>query len=234
MIMLFMWIFAQLWRTTYNANGQSVISGLTLQETMWYLMVAETIILSQPNIAMPISQNVKDGSIAYILGKPYNFILYQFSISFGDSLLLVITNMIAGGVVVWGLVGSPPDMISWPMVIATMLLALIIHFCMNVMIGLMAFITEEISAFLWIHNKFLLILGGVLIPLDFFPDWLLKISNSLPFAHIVYGPARLFVDPDPERFFRLILFQISWFLIISTILTIMYRKIVARLVINGG
>ena len=41
-IILFMWIFLQLWRATYSSTGQTSISGLTLSATMWYLMLAET------------------------------------------------------------------------------------------------------------------------------------------------------------------------------------------------
>jgi hypothetical protein len=46
---MFLWIFAQLWRATYRvAADQSgeMISGLTLNDTLWYLMVTEAIILS--------------------------------------------------------------------------------------------------------------------------------------------------------------------------------------------
>ncbi|MEZ4663706.1 MAG: hypothetical protein R2911_39740 [Caldilineaceae bacterium] len=32
-------------------------------------------------------RQVRDGSIAYLLSKPYNYIVYQCSIGLGDSLL---------------------------------------------------------------------------------------------------------------------------------------------------
>ncbi|HKI54746.1 MAG TPA: hypothetical protein VJ987_11525, partial [Anaerolineales bacterium] len=83
MIMPFMWIFFQLWKVTFAAAGTDTINSMTLYSTMWYLMMAETIELSRPQLARTISDNVKDGSIAYILNKPYNFLLYQFSNSMG-------------------------------------------------------------------------------------------------------------------------------------------------------
>ncbi|HSJ88754.1 MAG TPA: hypothetical protein VK909_16190, partial [Anaerolineales bacterium] len=79
LIIPFMWIFYQLWNVTFKASGTNTINGMTLYSTMWYLMMAETIELSRSNLARTISDNVKDGSIAYILNKPYSFILYQFS-----------------------------------------------------------------------------------------------------------------------------------------------------------
>ena len=43
-IVLFLWIFVHLWRATYRSTGQETIAGLTLRETLWYLMLAETIL----------------------------------------------------------------------------------------------------------------------------------------------------------------------------------------------
>lgn len=234
MIVLFMWIFTQLWRTTYGASGTNEISGLSLNDTIWYLLIAETIILSQPSVAIPISTAVKDGSIAYLLSKPYNFLLYQLSIGLGDSLILLITNALAGGCIVWIIVGPPPHINKLPLTILAIGLAILINFCFNALIGLLAFITEEVSAFQWIYSKFVLIFGGVLIPLDFFPDWLQKIAKLLPFAQITYGPARLFIDPELSRFLNLIAFQALWLILLSAILIFVYKKGTAWLAINGG
>jgi ABC-2 type transport system permease protein len=105
---------------------------------------------------------------------------------------------------------------------------------MTAMIGLTAFVTEDVAAFDWIYSKFVLILGGVLIPLDFFPDWLGNLAKSLPFAYATYGPARLFVSPDLTRFATLVLGQIIWLVVLGTMLAFVYRRGERRLTINGG
>ena len=86
MILPFMWIFYQLWRVTFTAAGTAEINGLTLRDTLWYLMLAETIELSRPRLGNAISEAVKDGSIAYFLNKPYDFLLYHFSTSMGETI----------------------------------------------------------------------------------------------------------------------------------------------------
>src|SRR5262245_55480255 len=107
MIVPFMWIFYQLWKVTFGATGSDVINGLTLQDTLWYLMLAETIELGRPPLARTISENVKDGSIAYLLNKPYDFMLYQLSSAMGETIFRAIMNAIFGGLIVWLLVGGP-------------------------------------------------------------------------------------------------------------------------------
>jgi len=230
---LFMWIFLSLWRVTYSAVGTSEIAGLTLRETMWYLMITEMVILSKPRMSNNIAAAVKDGSIAYLLNKPYNFILYQASIGLGDSLFRMAANALMGGAVLWLTVGPPP-LTSWPATLLAILLAWFIDFCISALIGLFAFLTEDISAFLWIYSKMVLVLGGVLIPLDFFPDWLKNISLWLPFAYTTYAPARIFVDPSPETFTSLILGQGLWLLALAGFLSYFYRRAEKWLSINGG
>ena len=79
MILVFMLVFFQLWHVTYSASASQVLNGLTLHDTMWYLLLAETLELGRPRLTRLISQQVKDGSIAYLLNKPYDFLLYQLS-----------------------------------------------------------------------------------------------------------------------------------------------------------
>jgi ABC-2 type transport system permease protein len=233
-IVLFMWVFAQLWRTTYSTLGQASISGLSLRETLWYLMLAETIVLSKPRLSQAIAQMVKDGSIAYLLNKPYNFLLYQVSVGLGDTVLQMGGNLLAGGLIVWLLAGPPPAPLGWPLVLLAVMAAWLIDFCLSALIGLAAFITEEVRAFEWIYQKILFILGGLLIPLDFYPDWLQKVALATPFAYTIYGPARLFVEPTLDRFLRVFLGQTLWLVGLGLLLVFLYRRGMSWLTINGG
>ncbi len=234
MIVLFVWIFAHLWDATYRSIGQSSIAGLTMPETLWYFMVAEAIVLSKPRLSSAIAESIKDGSVAYLLNKPYSFLLYHFSVALGDAFSRIVFNALAGGAVVWLMVGPPPDARGIPLVVIAITVGWLIDFCFSAMIGLTAFITEDVAAFEWIYNKFLLVLGGVLIPLDLFPDWLRGITQALPFAYTIYGPARLFVSPDLGRFVSVVAGQALWLAVLLLVVTFFYRRGMARLSINGG
>jgi ABC-2 type transport system permease protein len=231
MILLFMWIFFQLWFITFAAAGSDVINGLSLRDTMWYLLLAETLELGRPRLARVISEQVKDGSIAYLLNKPYNFLLYQLSSGLGESLLRMGMLFMVGGALVWILAGPPPNLINWPLA----LVALVgLHFCVNALIGLSAFTVEEVAPFEWIYQKLVFILGGMLIPLDFYPAWLQTIAKSLPFAYMMYGPARLFVQPDMQLFMLIVIGQLLWLAVLGGLLVQVFSRGMKRLAINGG
>jgi ABC-2 type transport system permease protein len=102
------------------------------------------------------------------------------------------------------------------------------------MIGLSAFVVEDVSAFTWIYQKLAFIFGGLLIPLDFYPQWLQMIAKALPFAAMIYGPSKLFVEPTWELLASVLFMQVVWILAIGATLLISYRRGVAYLTVNGG
>jgi ABC-2 type transport system permease protein len=108
------------------------------------------------------------------------------------------------------------------------------NFCITCLIGLSAFLVEEISPFMWIYQKFVFILGGFLIPLDFYPNWLQSIAKALPFAYMIYGPSKLFVAPSVDLFVNIISLQLVWIVVLGAILMLAYRRGVAYLTVNGG
>jgi ABC-2 type transport system permease protein len=234
MIIPFMWIFYQLWKVTYSAAGADVISGLSLRDMLWYLMLAETIELGRPPIARTMSENVKDGSIAYILNKPYDFLWYQFSTAMGETIFRALLNALFGGLTVWFLVGGPNHPEGFLIAIPAILGAWVLHFCINAMIGLSAFVVEDVSAFTWIYQKLAFIFGGMLIPLDFYPQWLQVIAKAMPFASAIYAPSRLFVTPSVALFINVMSLQLIWILVLSVILAVVYRRGLTQLTVNGG
>ena len=93
-------------------------------------------------------------------------------------------------------------------------------------------VSEELA--LTIGPTVELMLGGMLIPLDFYPGWLQAIARVLPFSSTTYGPARLFVTPSVDFFVNVMLLQILWITILAFLLAFAYRRGVAYLTVNGG
>jgi ABC-2 type transport system permease protein len=112
--------------------------------------------------------------------------------------------------------------------------AWVLSFLVNGMIGLAAFISEEVAPYEWIYQKFAFIFGGLLIPLDFYPQWLQNIAFALPFPAMLYGPSRLFVSPDTNMFASVLGQQVIWILVLGVLLAFAYRRGLAFLTVNGG
>ncbi len=234
MILIFMWVFFQLWRVVFQTSGTEVINGLTLRDTIWYLLLAETLELGRPRLARLISEQVKDGSIAYLINKPYNFLIYQLASGLGASLPQMGMLFVIGGALVWAMAGPPPSLVNWPAALAALAGAWLLHFCANALIGLAAFVSEEVAPYEWIYQKLVVILGGMLVPLDFYPAWLQAVAKSLPFAYMSYGPARLFVEPNMQLFVQILSGQLIWLAVLGAIVMLAFSRGMRRLAINGG
>jgi len=76
-MVIIMTISVRLWSATYEAQGAAQIAGLSLGDTTWYHVLAETVVLGNNGFAEQVAQDVRDGSVARALGRPYNYLLYH-------------------------------------------------------------------------------------------------------------------------------------------------------------
>jgi len=120
------------------------------------------------------------------------------------------------------------------MALVTIVGAWILHFCMMALIGLAAFVVEETNSFELIYQKLVFVLGGMMLPLDLFPTWLQEIVRLLPFPYMMYAPARLFIKPDFELFWQMLLGQWIWVAALVLLLSAAYRSSEKVLTVNGG
>ncbi|MGR6765261.1 ABC transporter permease [Paenibacillus sp. T2-29] len=232
-IVVMLYIFIELWGTVYGDSNS--INGMTLKQVIWYLLISETIMLSKISIAKTLSLEVKEGTWAYSLTKPYNYLLYHLFNGLGNNILLVIINFFVGFVIVYLLVGTPPKglYVLIPVALST-LLAFLIDFAIGCILGMLSFYTEDVSGYVLVYQKLLLVFGGLLIPLEFFPDWLKNIADMLPFRAILYMPANLFVNYSFDIFFSYITQQLGWLVVFVIILYCLEKSVLKKTVVNGG
>jgi ABC-2 type transport system permease protein len=234
-ILFIMFIFVQLWTAVFQKQGATEIAGLTLANTIWYFLVAEVFELGKFRHDARISDEVKDGSIAYTLVRPYNYLAYHFFNGLGETVVKMALVFLIGLPVVLGYAGLPTT--KWqhlPPIVLVGFLALLLDFFFASSIGLLAFVTEDTFSFRLIYQKFIFIFGGLLIPIDFLPEWLQVIARYLPFGLVTYAPAKLFASFGWAQFWQILASQIVWLLIMGFALFKQYRWAVRRLAVNGG
>ncbi len=235
LLIVLVFVLSQLWKTTFSARGARLLSGFSIADMIWYLAAAETIAMSMPALTRRIDQEVRSGQLAYLLGRPCNYVLYNFAQYLGERLVrFIINGTVATALAL--LVAGPPHMswmglAAWPLVA---FLALCIEFVAYFSIGLLAFWTEETTSFSLIFSRLTLVLGGVLAPLEIFPQPLRSIAQALPFSSILYGPARTLVHFELDRFGWLLLQQALTLAIGGLILAAVYQVAIKRVNINGG
>ncbi len=236
LMILFIFVFAQLWGATFEAQNATAIAGLTLPQTVWYFVWAEMLVMGKIRHVQTVSQEVKDGSLAYTLGRPYNYLLYHFAAGVGESVINMSVFLLVGSLVALSQVGALVTfrLETLPLLLIVTALAFVLDFCVLSIIALLSFFFEDVNSFMFIYHKIVFVLGGLLIPVDFLPEWLQGFARLLPFNLAVYAPAKLFVAWDAEQFIFSVVMQVLWMGVIVALLVVLYRYGIRRVSINGG
>lgn len=144
-------------------------------------------------------------------------------------------NLVVGSAIALCLVG--PLQFTWQglaLAVVALPLAFVLDFLGNFAIGLGAFWLEDTSGLLLIYSRVTMILGGMLIPVELFPDYLQPLVRAMPFASIVYGPAHIFVKPDLTELAQLLVRQGAGVLAFGLAVWLIYSLALKRVFANGG
>lgn len=227
-----LFVLAQLWKAIYT--NQSIIEGFTLEKVVWYLIITETIVLSRSNFANEINDTIKSGDLAYLLIRPYNFIGYHLFNSLGEILPKVIAHLGVGLIIGLILTGTVELSAYFPLVFFSILMGVLLNFSLRMVIALTAFWTEDNTAFFFLYSKLIFFIGGMLIPIDFLPEWLQGISRVLPFSYVTYWPARLAVSFQWQLYFQVLGWQVFYLGLGLLLANLIYQQGVKQVNVNGG
>lgn len=236
LLILRIWIYTQLYTVTFAQNNSTEIGGLSLTMVIWSLMLAQSFNSStKPMLSGQIDEEVKSGTIAYSINKPYSYSLFHYAGFIGRTVPNVFSNVVIGGLAAIVLVG-PINFNLLALICGALLLlfGFTIDFFIGYIIGLTAFWIEDTSAFIWIYSKGQLVFGGMILPIALFPDYLKSIVEYSPFTQLYYSAARIIVNFEPALFWQYLLTQISWIAIFWLISFLLFKSSIKNVAINGG
>lgn len=231
-----LWMLTELYKATYATASVSQLNNTDLVQTIWIIMITNSFAASsyQP-ISATISQEIISGSFAYSINKPYSYMLFHFSNFFGKAMFSLILNLILGSIIANYLVGSTT--IYFKNIILSLFalfLGYILRFLLRFSIGLSALWTENSESLEKVVSKIELVFGGTFIPLVLMPGYLQTISYILPFGYLFYFPADLIVNYTFYKLIAILLVQLFWLIIIGFISSLIFKKGIKSVSINGG
>ena len=233
---LLIFIFMTLWDYIYD-NPSELINGYSKNQMIWYVIITEIIWTSTEGrrYCRRIVDDVKGGNIAYMINKPYSYIGYAIFGHLGETTIKSLIAIIVGFLLGIILLKDFP-LLSIPALIIVLIsgiFAVVINSLLITFIGLISFIIEDSNPIYWIYSKMILVLG-VLFPIEYFPGILSKIMRYSPIYVTCYGPAKLFVNFNYSSAIEILLTQIIYLGIAWALCYAIYRKGVKKLNVTGG
>lgn len=174
------------------------IAGLTRRQMVAYylLVMVGRAFSSMPGLAEGIAYDIREGHIKRYLIQPVSMLGY------------LLTARISHKLVYYTIATGPFALVfylcrhyfgGWPethvllVFLASLVLAFVIGFLFETLVGLIAFWTLEISSFNFIIITLSYLLSGHMFPLDLVPGTLGVVLQWLPFQYLAYFPAMVFL-----------------------------------------
>ncbi len=215
-------IFSRLWHALGSGSAY-----------VWYIALTEWVMIAMPLLSVDIEEDVRRGDIAYRIARPVSYLWTKVAEGLGNGLVRLLMIGACGGVAAWLLTGTPPPrgiLLSLPL--ATLSFFLLVLW--QAAIGLTAFWIGDTQPLFWIWQKLFFAFGGLLFPLEVYPEWLQRAAYFTPFAPLLHGWARLAFDPDPGLAARTALMLLGWGVALVAFVSWLYRRGLAVLDVNGG
>lgn len=226
-------IFAQLWDVALE-DGLAGVS-LTRVDLVWYLALTEWVVLTVPLLHLEIERDIRSGDIAYRLARPLSYLGGHVAEAAGEWAIRAVAMGLAGVALAFGFGGGWPGD-PWGLVFAVPLglLSVALTLLWLAAIGLLAFWLQDCSPAYWLWQKAAFVLGGLLLPLEIYPEWLQAAAAWTPFAVMLHGVGRMAFGFDPGLAAEVALQLILWIAVVSALVAWLYARALRTLDVNGG
>jgi ABC-2 type transport system permease protein len=234
---LILLVFSCLWRTVLGAERTPAASpGVPARATgyLWYLVVTEWIMLAQPALHLDIEAEVRSGDVAYQLARPLSYVGAKLAEGAGD--LVVRLLILAPAGLAFGRIFSGQWVGAGALALAALAgcVAAGVLLLSYAAIGLCSFWLHDCMSVYLVWQKLAFVLGGLMLPLSIYPEWLQAVARRLPFAALLNGPGQLVLDPNPRRALQLVLELLGWGLLAVVVVVLLERRGRRSIELSGG
>jgi ABC-2 type transport system permease protein len=182
----------------FQASTQPTIGGYDLQSAASYTWVTQAMIMV---ISLwgwwDIETTIRTGDVVTDLARPFSYLGYWLARDYGRAayfaLFRGLPGLIFGQLTVAGGLRWPATFVDWSMLLASLVLAVAISFAWRFLLNISAFWTTDARGLGGIAGALVMFLGGFILPLRLFPEWIQPVLLSLPFASIIQVPTDIFI-----------------------------------------
>ena len=183
---------------------------------------------------------IKTGNLAYELARPQDVFMMWAAKIYGEKLSSASLRFIP--VILFGIIMPYPYHLDLKISLIRLLVFIISFILASVIVTLCILLFHIIVIYTLddkgVANMFVLIsdiLSGGVIPLPFFPKYIINIINLFPFRYIADFPLRLYVGDIPiiDGLYGIII-QLIWIIILYISGKLLMRHALSNVVIQGG
>ena len=224
-------VFSSLWRAVAEAGMPIAADAKAL---VWYLAATEWILLSAPPVYIEIQEAIRRGDLAYRLTHPASFVMAEFAGGLGLLALRAPVLGVTAFCCAFLFTGWVPPLRTLAVFVPFGLVASMLLTALYVMLGLLAFWLHDVSPVFWVWQKLMFVLGGLMLPLELYPELIQRIARVTPFPSLLAGPASFVLGASAITPAGLVRDLFIWSCATALATTWLSRRALSTVTINGG
>lgn len=233
------WLVASyyLWRAVFVSQTQ--IGGFDWERMRTYILLAYAVnvLLSSSYSTFRVMFIIRSGDVANELIRPFDFMLAQMSMSLGSALIEGLFSSLVAITIGLLIFHARPPASAWSgaLFVVSAALGFINKFMINYLVALLCFWTKSALGLIWAQTAVVNILSGALIPLEFFPDWLRRLTLLLPFQAVVNAPLSIYLGSvQGWAIVTTLGLQLVWVALLVGLARLLWLPSLRALEIQGG
>ena len=236
-------VFSAVWRAVAEAAVGGSVMGVggppstnhpSPAEMLWYLAMTEWVLLSAPLVFVQMEDDIRRGDVAYQIARPASWLGARMAHGLGALAVRAPVLLVVACAIAWLYAGPPARPAALVVVICFGVVAAAVMLIFHVALGVVAFWLGDVAPAYWIWQKLLFVLGGLLLPLQFYPELFVRVALLTPFPAFLAGPASLMTDEALMSRGVLALALAAWAVVGWGIARAAFGRAVRRLHVNGG
>jgi ABC-2 type transport system permease protein len=229
-------VYLVVWSTVAEASGGEV-GGYTPGAFAAYFIVW-TLVRNMNIVFTPYGWEfrIREGELSGMLLRPVHPIHYDLAYFAGWKVVVLLLWVPLAGVLT---LLFRPTLAPNPAQVATFLLAIwgayVIRTALLFLLGMITLWTTRVAAIFELYFTLELLLSGRLVPMALMPDWVLRISDVLPFRSTFGFPIEALVaDLSGPQLVRGLVTQAVWIVVSSVLAWLVWRRAIRRYTAVGN
>ena len=225
-------IWASLWRIV--PPEALARAHLSYEQVVWYFALTEIVVFSLGHAYWQVEDDLLSGRLTHALVRPVSYATLVVSEELGR----VAVKVIGFGVPTVGLAFVLTGAIPFGPGVLLPLIVMVffggaLFLAVQVLVGLTTAWVGSARAVFFITQKFVFVLGGLIVPLTACPPALQRIAWATPFPAMLYAPASLMLDPSFGHIAAMLEIQVAWLCAGVAAITILGAAFERRILAKG-
>jgi ABC-2 type transport system permease protein len=222
-------VLVLMWSAIYSNTEGGVIRGFTLNEMISYVLIGNLCgALTRNFLAGYVGRHIHHGQLSSYLIRPISYIKFVFINELGRAFMATFISAVTQIIVILFFLDKiviNKDFLYIGLVVVMVILAFVIEMLLGFIIGTIAFWVDEVDGIHMTVERVKRFFSGGYFPLSLLPASIVSVSTFLPFGYSFFVPASLYLKKMSLNDGLLgLAVQVVWIILLSIILTIVWRR----------